>query len=353
MNRAPQVDLVIRADASPTLGMGHVVRTLALAKQWRDSGGYPVLLTQRNEPRGRALAERAGITWCVLTEGCDTAQMWLQHCADANVQHLPRPPAWVVWDVPQLARERVHEWQAFGFRVAVIEDSPSAGGAAAQLLINPNPGAQDEDLPPAPGQRRLLGTDYVMLQASADAASRASRTCAEVAQRVLITMGAADPMQLTEAALALLGEQMDRNVEIQVVAGPLFARERVAALAANLGSRATLLVAPESLRAAIEWADVAILCGGNTLWEACYAGCPVASFAHNELQARILRRMDSKGELLFLGCATDLDASAAARTLQSMLTSTELRRSLSRRGQQLIDGRGAERIVAELRRTLA
>lgn len=352
MSTTAQACLVIRADASPTLGLGHVVRSLVLARQWRDSGGYPVLLTRWDEPRGRALAEGAGIPWRVLPGGCDTAQACLQCCEEMGVQHSARSPSWVVLDVPQLSRERVHEWQALGFRVAVIEDAPSAGGAAAQVLINPNPRVGDEGLKLLQTrQRQLLGTDFVMLHAPVGASARTNRFCAEPAQHVLISMGAADPMHLTETVLALLRQHVNTDVEVQVVAGPLFARERVAALAHSLDSRTVLLAAPESLQTAIEWADVAILCGGNTLWEACFAGCPVASFAHNELQARILRRMDGDGELLFLGCATDLDVSAAARRLQSMLISTGLRRSLSRRAQQLIDGRGAERVVAELRRS--
>jgi UDP-2,4-diacetamido-2,4,6-trideoxy-beta-L-altropyranose hydrolase len=43
--------LVIRADAAPRLGTGHVLRCLALAQAWRRSGGEAVFACPSIWPR--------------------------------------------------------------------------------------------------------------------------------------------------------------------------------------------------------------------------------------------------------------------------------------------------------------
>lgn len=314
------------------------------------------MLTRCDELRARALAQAAGIPWLVLPQGSEDALGWSNLVTRAGTfqrQQTTHAP-WIVLDVPTLQVAQVRSWQSMGYRVAVIEDAFSEGGAAADVLINPNPrGEEDSAVSGHPGQQRLLGTDFVMLHHPRSTAVPVSRFCSERTRRVLISMGAADPMHLTETALTLVREQVDRECEVQVIAGPLFAPARIDALAAKMNASTTLLRAPESLTASIAWAELAVLCGGNTLWEAFYAGCPVASFAHSELQARILRRLDVNGALLLLGSATDLDLAIAAQRLRAIVTNVELRQALSRRGHRLIDGCGAERIVAVLRRMAA
>ena len=55
---------------------------------------------------------------------------------------------------------------------------------------------------------------------------------------------------------------------------------------------------------------------------------------------------------LFAGAAASVHPSELTTLLTELLDNAELRRRLSMRGRDLVDGRGAERVVRELERRL-
>jgi hypothetical protein len=99
-------------------------------------------------------------------------------------------------------------------------------------------------------------------------------------------------------------------------------------------------------------ATLAVVAGGITLYEACAMGVPTLAVPVVDLQRRPVEAM------VRLGAATSVDGAGNAppeparvvRRALELLGQTSRRRSLSRRGQAVVDGRGASRVARLLHR---
>ena len=97
-------------------------------------------------------------------------------------------------------------------------------------------------------------------------------------------------------------------------------------------------------------ADMAIAGGGQTLYELAATGTPTIAVQLFDNQA------SSVAGLVELGAVLDggrFDGTKSLRAMTSrvheLMRDAELRRSCSRQGQAVVDGRGAERVAAVMR----
>jgi UDP-N-acetylglucosamine:LPS N-acetylglucosamine transferase len=105
----------------------------------------------------------------------------------------------------------------------------------------------------------------------------------------------------------------------------------------------------DGLASELAAADVAVLAGGVTLYEACALGVPVIAVALNPHQHTVIRAMDRLGAALDGGRATDAVNSGFSRKIERLLTDAALRRRLSATARRLVDGQGAFRVAERLR----
>jgi len=106
------------------------------------------------------------------------------------------------------------------------------------------------------------------------------------------------------------------------------------------------------------WADVVVAGAGTTFWEMCFLGLPGILLVLAENQEGVAAAAERMGIAWSLGKGAKVSASAIADKLAELLNSCEIRTSQSNAGRSLVDGCGAERVVAflsglELRRTVA
>lgn len=193
--------LVLRADGNPRIGLGHVMRLLALADMLRPDFRTTFVI---QEPSPELLA--------LLTAAVDEV-----------VEMTPQPaagePAWLAQHVLQPHDILLLDGYGFEYsyqqdvrphvaRLACLDDLHSFP-SVADLIINPAGGvsAADYDLR-QPGARLLSGPAYAPLRpAFTEAAASADSRPAAEPDTILICLGGADPSQQTlrvaEALLAL------------------------------------------------------------------------------------------------------------------------------------------------------
>ncbi|MBC7853323.1 MAG: acylneuraminate cytidylyltransferase, partial [Pirellulaceae bacterium] len=147
----------IRCDGAPDIGLGHIVRCLALADELRDGAGCGVhFLTRRGDVAWRMI-ESAGHTFS-KPAGDEPDRAWISRELSER-----RPGALVMDFRDGLSPEAVWEWRRQGVVTATIDD-PEDKRLACDLVFSP----------PVPQVRRLswdgftgelkVGWEWVLLR---------------------------------------------------------------------------------------------------------------------------------------------------------------------------------------------
>ncbi len=360
--------LVLRADASVTIGTGHVMRCLTLARALRDLGndcafvcrdlpghlgarigaeGFALTLLPAPAPGFQPAADDpAHAIWAGVQWALDAAQTlaaagqadWLvvdHYAFDARWQDAARPP---------LAR------------LMVIDDLADRHHAA-DLLLDQNLGRRSADydaLMPA-GAERLIGPRHALLRPEF-AALRATTLATRVAaghplRRVLVSMGGVDQPNATGAALAALAALP--GLEAVVVMGAAApALEAVRAQAAALPFPVDLHVDVPDMAALMAGADLAIGAAGGTAWERCALGLPTLLAVLADNQTAAAAALAASGAALDLGRA---DAPGFADALSRALAEVQrpgTLQALSEAAAAVTDGKGAARVAAVITQPL-
>lgn len=332
--------LLLRADASPGIGSGHVSRLLSLAEAWIDAGGRARLLTAGLSSE---MSMRAGAL------GVEIVPLPSPHPAPDDLSALKAaiaaagPKPWVAVDGYHFDAAYYRRAREAGARVLAVDDVPRLPDYPVDVLLNQNAGAETLSYPLPPEALPLLGPGWALLRRNRSETAP-SRTPAPDF-RVLVSFGGADPGNATELAIRAL-KRLKSPYRALVVAGP--DNPRLAALTAL--AEGSPIVVKKSVNMALEMgsSDAALLGGGVTMLESCVAGLPslIATVAANqEPGASALSR---GGAVRLLGRAADLSENAVAAALDELLGDRTGREELSRKGRLAIDGRGAARVAAAL-----
>ncbi|TPG63726.1 UDP-2,4-diacetamido-2,4,6-trideoxy-beta-L-altropyranose hydrolase [Hymenobacter nivis] len=227
MTKAPR--LVVRADASPQIGLGHVVRSLALAELVGPLFAEAVLLTQAPSAAVHQLAAAAGLGVVELPAQGPQAE------AAQLPAHL-RPADVVVLDGYGFDEAYQVAVRATGARLVLVDDLADSP-TVADLVINHGPAVRVADYRALPTTRFCLGPAFSLLRAPFRAQQRLPEAVPAIVSSVLVCFGGADPLGLTHRALgALLA--LPQVARVGVVIGSAFtAGTELRALAAGFAGK--------------------------------------------------------------------------------------------------------------------
>ncbi|MFO0852002.1 MAG: UDP-2,4-diacetamido-2,4,6-trideoxy-beta-L-altropyranose hydrolase [Gemmataceae bacterium] len=329
--------LLIRADATPRMGTGHVMRGLALAQAWLDAGGTVTFAAAELPP---ALRERLSSEGCAVEPvGADAA---------ATVAVAERVGAeWVVLDGYQFGDDSQQALRDSGRRVLAIDDYGHAGRYPADLVLNQNLGA-DEQLYAGrgPDTKLLLGPKFALLRREFADAAGWERTTPEVARKVLVTLGGADPDNVTLAVIEALGKVRVEGLEVVVVVGGSNPhRASLEAAATRSPARIDLRVNVTDMPALMRWADVAVAAGGTTSWERATCRLPGLILVLADNQQQVAAACDEAGLSCNLGWHADVTVDRLAARLERLMIDHPARAAMADQAGSLVDGRGAKRVV--------
>jgi UDP-2,4-diacetamido-2,4,6-trideoxy-beta-L-altropyranose hydrolase len=335
--------LVVRADATAEIGTGHLQRCLTLATAWRNLGGLVTFCGRCESP---------GLARLVQSEADVVVEPPAVHPDPADLDCLldvlsaPAPErSVVVLDGYQFNR---------AFQSAVrhvrpllaIDDLGLERNPDVDLMLNQNIHAPDLAYCRQSSTRYLLGLSYALLRTEFQAYAAWQRVHPSRARRLLVTMGGSDIDGATLRVLDALSSVED--LEVRVIVGGI--NPHLNAILERAGQRPHISVVRETDQMALEMAsaDVAISASGGTSWELAFMGLPSLLIALADNQEPLARGLDAAGAAIDLGRAEALDLEVLRHELLDLRDEGPRRKTMSERGRQLLDGRGAERVAAAL-----
>jgi UDP-2,4-diacetamido-2,4,6-trideoxy-beta-L-altropyranose hydrolase len=261
-----------------------------------------------------------------------------------------RQGAWVALDGYQFDAEFQHQVKERGSRLLVIDDGGQAGQYFADLVLDQNLDAPaDAYSRREPHTRLLLGLNYALLRRQFRCRGSWKREISGPAKRILVMAGGTDPDGLSLQVLAVV-PHFRGEIEIDVVSGaanPSLAQLKESAR--RLEGRTRVHVAVTDVAELMANSDIAIVCGGGTLWESLCMGCATLSFARNPVQKQIIENLCALGAVGDLGCVGEFDATRLASVVNGLVSSAGCRTNMAAKGRTLVDGKGAERVVEAMR----
>lgn len=339
--------LLIRADAAPEIGAGHVMRCLALSQAWKERGGDTVFLGRCEAPALRERLAREGFRHLpVAGAHPDPADLAATLAAVRDTG-----ASWVILDGYGFDPGFQRGIKESGARVLVLDDYRHLPEYHADLVLNQSIGAEAFDYGLGQGGQALLGCRYVLLRSEFLNAGQSGKRPADAPLRVLVTLGGADAGNVTGMVLEALASLSPRDFLVRAVAGP--ANPNVARLkeqAAGLGDFVTIVEGAD-MPAEMAGADFAVTAAGSTCWELLYLGVPLACLVLADNQAGIAAGLGRAGAALSLGRAEAISGREVAARVELLLRDAARRAAMSRAGQGLVDGRGARRVVERMRPT--
>lgn len=334
--------LLIRADASLSIGTGHIMRCLALAQTWQDSGGaawfsvadLPGSLAPRLNANG----------FSILRIGAIPGSPEDALASVAQARQLKTD--WIVVDGDRFGVDFLERLRDSGLRVLLIDDFADRERFPADLIVNPNPGA---DVALYRTRRAngpiLVGPEYVFLRREFQRSH--DRQFADKGSRVLITLGGSDPENLTPRIARVLASCHDLQLTVVAGAGYSGVDELRELSASNL----SVVFDSQNMSELMKNADLAIIAAGGTLWESLSAGCVVLSYARNPVQMRVIQSLAREGAVVDMGDTANFDPAALASAVRSVVDSRSKRERMASLGCALVDGLGAARVVEALQRS--
>jgi Spore coat polysaccharide biosynthesis protein, predicted glycosyltransferase len=149
--------VLLRADGAQSIGMGHVVRTLALARELLDVGTEVEVWGSQVE-RGRSFAPSFG--------AIPIKETTLPNGGRSEIPRIRRfNPDLVVADGYHFSPEFFRALDTYGIDYGVVDDNGETKATAPKLVVNPNPSfSQCEYLSRFPSAQLLLGLDYALIR---------------------------------------------------------------------------------------------------------------------------------------------------------------------------------------------
>jgi UDP-2,4-diacetamido-2,4,6-trideoxy-beta-L-altropyranose hydrolase len=327
-----------RCDAGAALGGGHLMRCLTLAAALAARGWRVEFLCRELPGAGLDRVTAAGFGLHRLSdERPDTVRA----CLEAD------PPGWLIID--HYALDAAFERAACppGWRVMVIDDLADRDHDCA-LLLDQTPGRVAADYEGrVPGAcQRLIGPDYALLRPNF-AVGRPVMPEAGPLRRVLVSMGAADPVNATGAVLDALAQRPDLMVTVVLGSGA----PHLVTVAGQVGARGAagrLLVEHRDMAGLMARQDIAIGAGGMTALERAAVGLPalIVTLANN--QALAATALHATGAARLIGDVRAPGWVGAILPALDALSAPGPRIAMARAGLDLVDGRGASRVAGAL-----
>jgi len=319
------------------------MRCLALAQVWRKAGGEVAFLMASSTD---FVAERLHIEGFEIVKVTASPGTREDACETRN-NAFERHARWIVLDgyhfcSSYCAWVRSAEWQ-----ILRVEDKPGSEFELVDAILNQNVDAEHSMYPECTRSELLLGPRFALLRDEFAGACKSDRTIPAIASKVLMTTGGGDPKNLMPRLVEAVTLSSSK-LQAKLVVGTALGKDLLNASSGQSEKSIELIVGSQDMSRFETWADIAVSAAGSTCWEFCALGLPSIVIDVAENQLAIAEMLSEKGIAVHIP-AQEASSKRIAEEMDRLIQSSSMREKMSRRGKDLVDGRGAHRVMGALR----
>ena len=339
---------LIRADAGQAMGTGHLMRCLALAQGWQAQGGTVLLLSACAQERLRRRVAEAGVPaewWETAPAIGEDLQRILQTLERMRSAQSQCP--WLVLDGERFSEVFQGAAKAAGYRVLVIDDMGALARYEADVILNQNVFADAVAYECNSSTLVLRGPRYALLAPAFAARRDEARQIPGMACRVLVTMGGSDPDNATAHVLEALRTLRVRDLEVVIAVGAYYAHGEMLQAAARTAPFPVRVIRDATdMPRLMAWADIALSAAGTTCWELACLGVPMVLLVIADNQRGNAEALAAREAAVHAGEAQQRSPDRLSAVLRELMADPDRRRDMSLHARQLVDGKGAARVLA-------
>jgi UDP-2,4-diacetamido-2,4,6-trideoxy-beta-L-altropyranose hydrolase len=327
---------LLRCDASPTIGAGHVTRCMALAEALTEAGwrvGFAI--GRETMPTVPALAA-SGFKVDVLAD--------TDHEPDALREKASGQADLLVVDHYQRDVAFEKACRPFARQILVLDDA-TGRDHDCDVLVDAAAISAEFYAWHVPAHTRVLtGPAYALMRQSfvVHRETALARRDGRPVKELLVSCGATDPANATVAVLDSLDDVADDVVVTVVMSSRAL---HVDVVRKRLRGNARLLLDAENMAELMTNADLAIGAPGTTTYERAVLGLPSILVTLADNQRGIARQMAGAGAAVDAGTLDNGFVPRLRRLVKNTLKDGGARIRLAQAASALVDGRGAARIT--------
>jgi len=328
------------------------MRCIALAQAWQDRGGNVTFLSHCDN---ETLRKR------IIDEDFDFIPIEKPHPDPSDIiqtlnllkRHalcpMPSAPQWLALDGYHFSPDYQKIIRENGYKLLVIDDMAHLDHYHADILLNQNIHASSLHYSYDRDTVKLLGCEYALLRREFLKYKGWKRKIPEKARRILVTLGGADPDNVTLKVVETLNILNTSDIEVKIVVGPSNPHKELLINAMRHAPCAMrLLHNVSNIPDLMIWADLAISAGGSTCWEMAFMGLPNLIITISDNQADIAKGLGKVGVSIDLRRHEDISIKQFSRQLEGILQNKNKRQKMSGNGQKLINVQGTQKIMGTM-----
>ena len=351
--------IIFRADASRTIGSGHVVRCLTLARGLRDRGATATFICRDHKGHLCDLVQRSGFDLARLPCSGDTqidssiahsawlGSSWQEDAKQTRraIEALEAKPDWLVVDHYALDRRWESALRTSAGKILAIDDLADRLHDC-DLLLDQNIVAQMQTRyrgkVPA-GSDLLLGPEYALLQPNyAELHGERRRRDGKI-RRIFIFFGGVDDHELTRRALSAFVALGRPDIEVDVVVPS--DRSQADAIRKKMGAHRNIHLHADlpTLAPFMAAADLAVGASGATSLERLCLGLPSLVITLAENQRPVAEELHRQGLIFWLGDADHVSDATIRQALSDAIYCVQSRFKAAGEAD-FVDGCGVSRV---------
>lgn len=328
--------IVFRCDGSSDIGLGHLIRSLAIAKELQKRNQI-IFATTKDDTN--SYIKEAGFE-IIFKEKDETEEDFLK-----RLNYIIHLDIIVIDRKYQYSIESLNDFKQNNIKIIMI-DNICEGLSACDEIIFPNAHLDKRVLKKYLSEKQIhrvkTGPEYIILRDEILALKRKINYNLHYPPNIIITTGGTDPEGVLLKLIPWLRE-MNVKANILILIGQAFKyKDELEKAIINLPDNFQIL--PYSLEEFLE-ADIVICTFGVSIYEMIYLQIPTICISHSKENAYGARTLKERyGIIEDIGFVENLNPQHLYLVIKKLLENKTYYQNIVKKCSNLVDGKGAKRI---------